>query len=190
VAHDRGRIKQLFHVLSECPIKLIIGRVLLEKAEILTHNRNLLRDCPAELKNVDSLLWIGSPQKRMKRSIDEHDLTATADTGSDLNFMSLDCANREGFRIERRREAHRRIQLGDGTQTETIGQACIYNPSLDWRKAESMLPDDPSSSYIFDSTFLQATEPSNVSVIFHVLPGLPSDLIPGYDLLDATDTFI
>jgi hypothetical protein len=193
--------KRWFHVIPKCPVDLIAGMPFLKEAEILTKNRHLLEECPAELRNISSLFWIGSPKQRLRCSLDGRDLTAIADTGSDLNFMSLECAKRGGFQIDRRREARRRIQVGDGTETETIGQVYVENLSLDWRKAESDPSCEQPPAPPFDIAHLDAVPrmegpPSSPDqetpmrgAVFHVLPGLPSDLILGRDLLEQTDAF-
>src|ERR1022692_4255743 len=56
----------------------------------------------------------------MKCTLDRRKLVAIADTGSDLNFMSPNCAEREGFRVDTRKETRRYVQFGDVTETETI----------------------------------------------------------------------
>ena len=193
-----SRKKYWFYVLPNCPVPLIFGMKFLKEAEILTKNRHMLETCPTELSNISSLLWIGSPRHRMKCSLDGHDLVAVADTGSDLNLMSLKCAKREGFHIDRRREARTRIQVGDGTETETIGQVYVHSLGLDWRKAETSSTDDHSRVNMgdpLDSTqpVQDASEheedPGAFGAIFHVLPGLPCDVIFGRDLLDDTNAF-
>ncbi|XMA18866.1 hypothetical protein WAI453_011657 [Rhynchosporium graminicola] len=110
------RKKQPFYVLRNCPVPLVTGMPFLEEIEVLTKNQNLLKDCPPEISEISTLLWIGSPRNRLKCTMNGHGLIAVADTGSDINLISLKCAKREGFRIDRRREAWKRIILGDGTQ--------------------------------------------------------------------------
>lgn len=187
-----------FYVLPNCPVSLVIGMPFLKEAEILTKNRHMLESCPSELGKISSLLWIGSPRQRMKCSLNGHDLVAIADTGSDLNMMSLKCAKREGFHIDRRREARTRIQVGDGTETETIGQVYVHSLGLDWRKAETIQDPDDSRTRLGDSlSSAQTTNDSSPTdsdsvapgAIFHVLPGLPCDVVFGRNFLDDTDAF-
>jgi len=192
IGNTLGRKKRWFYIFSVCPVPLVLGMPFLEETQILTKNRNMLESCPADWSNISSLLWIGSsrnnnsPRNRMKCSLDGHELEAIADTGSDLNLMSLKCAKREGFQIDRRREARRRIQVGDGTETETIGQVYVYNLGLDWRKA----PTPDISLDVDDASPLADENPATFGGIFHVLPGLPCDVIFGRDLLELTDAFI
>ncbi|KAN0094254.1 hypothetical protein V8E51_017438 [Hyaloscypha variabilis] len=192
-----GRKKCCFYVFSICPVPLILGMPFLEEAEIMTKNRHMLESCPAELSNISSLLWIGSPRSsnsprnRFQCLLDEHKLEAIADTGSDLNLMSLKCAKREGFQIDRRREARRRIRVGDGTEAETIGQVYVYNLSLDWRKAPTTpnIPAQINSTVNAPQDISPEINESNFGAIFQVLPGLPCDVIFGRDLLDKADAF-
>jgi hypothetical protein len=191
-----GRKKRWFYVFPTCPVPLILGMPFLRETEVLTKNRYMLESCPVELGSISSLLWIGSPRNRMKCSLDGRELEAIADTGSDLNLMSLRCTKREGFHIDRRREARTRIQAGNGTETETIGQVYVYNLSLDWRKAETESSEDLSAKASpitnidsSDPGKQQLEPPSAFGAIFHVLPSLPCDVIFSRDLLDQTDAF-
>jgi hypothetical protein len=63
--------------------------------------------------------------------MDGRDLVAVADTGSDLNIISFECAKREQFRIDTREEARTWVQFGDKSKTRTIGQVYVYDLSLD-----------------------------------------------------------
>ncbi|KAH8803453.1 hypothetical protein F5884DRAFT_507900 [Xylogone sp. PMI_703] len=186
-----------FYVFPNCPVPLILGMAFLTEAEILTKNRHMLENCPAEFSNVSSLLWIGTPRKRhlppnrMKCCLDGRNLVGVADTGSDLNFMSPECAKREGFHIDDREEMKIRVQLGDGTETETIGRVYIHNLTLDWREPVTETVPNPTTSAPNNSA---NTEPSSQTdesfgAIFHVLPGLRHDVILGRDFLYEMDAF-
>ena len=64
-----------------------------------------LEMCPESMLGLSSLFFIGTPRKTSGRNLsvrlDHRLMKAVADTGSDLNLMSLACAEREGFRIDR-----------------------------------------------------------------------------------------
>ncbi|CZR56416.1 uncharacterized protein PAC_06304 [Phialocephala subalpina] len=189
----RRRLR-FFYVFPTCPVPLILGMALLAEAEILTKNRHMLEPCPAEFFNISSFLWIGSPRKRrkspcnrMKCTLDGRQLMATADTGSDHNFMCPKCAEREGFYVDTR-EARMSVQVGDGTFAETIGQVYIHDFSLDWRKPVTELPASLPTA-LPESSPAKNEQPVPFGTIFHVLPGLPCDVILGRDLLEETDAF-
>ena len=200
IGNNLIRRKRWFDVFPDCPVPLVLGMPFLNEAEILTRNRHMLEDCPAEMNDISAFLWIGSPKQRMNCFIDGRELVAIADTGSDLNLMSLKCATREGFHIDRRREARRRIRVGDGTETETIGQVHVSALSLDWRRkvtisseSEFDLPPSLPEAYNALPTNLQHTPARDAATstpaIFHILPGLPCDVILSRDFLNETDAF-
>ncbi|RFU30696.1 hypothetical protein B7463_g5670, partial [Scytalidium lignicola] len=192
------RKKRSFYVLEGCPVPIAVGMPFLEEAEIQTKNRHLLETCPADWSNISHFLWIETPRNRMNYSLGEHYLVAVADTGSDLNLMSLDCAKREGFDIDTRPEVRRRVQVGDGTEVETIGRVYIYNLQFDRRKPESHFPEAavqaasvpfPASTPDASNALFQTSTDNQEIIILDVIEGLPSDVVFGRDLLEATDAF-
>jgi len=201
-----------FYVFKKCPWPLVLGISFLAKTKILTRNRHLLEDCPQEMDQISSLLWIGSPRNntsslqppnRLRCCLDGRCLIATADSGSDLNMISPKCAKREGFKVDMRPEARRCVKFGDGSQGETIGQVYVYILTLDWRKPETRITTGKAPLQLEtearNAEKGSGTEPrraddssgkdSTSGVVFHVLPGLPCDVVLGRDLLDKTDTF-
>jgi hypothetical protein len=61
-----GQKKRWFHVLSNCPVPLILGMKFLREAEILKKNRHMLESCPPDLGNISSLVdWISSSEDEM-----------------------------------------------------------------------------------------------------------------------------
>jgi hypothetical protein len=198
------KAKRWFYVFENCPVDIILGMEFLQEAEILSKNRHLLESCPAELRNLSSLLWIGSPRddnspgsikNRLRCSMDGHDLVAVADTGSDLNIMSFECAKREQFRVDTREEARTWAQFGDKSKTRTIGQVYIYDLSLDWRTTETpvsqqTLPDLGNGlGNMGGGSSYEEHHDGPFCTVFHVLPGLPCDVIFGRDILDQLDAF-
>ena len=198
------KAKRWFYVFENCPVDIILGMEFLQEAEILSKNRHLLESCPAELRNLSSLLWIGSPRddnspgsikNRLRCSMDGRDLVAVADTGSDLNILSFECAKREQFRIDTREEARTWVQFGDKSKIRTIGQVYIYDLSLDWRTTETpvsqqTLPDFGNGlGNMGDGSSYEEHHDGPFCTVFHVLPGLPCDVIFGRDILDQLDAF-
>jgi len=197
------KAKRWFYVFENCPVDIILGMEFLQEAEILSKNRHLLKSCPAELRNLSSLLWIGSPRDNSPGSIDNRlrcsmhgrDLNAVAVTGSDLNVMSFECAKREQFRIDTREEARTWVQFGDKSKTRAIGQVYVSDLSLDWRTTETpvyqqTLPDLRNGlGNMGDGSSHEEHHDGPFCTVFHVLPGLPCDVIFGRDLLGQLDAF-
>ena len=200
-----------FYVFNKCPWPLVLGVPFLPRTKLLTRNRHLLEDCPQVMDHISSLLWVGSPRSktslklqppnRLTCCLDGRCVIATADSGSDLNMMSPKCARREGFQIDSRPEARRYVAFGDGSQGETIGQVYVYRLTLDWRKPETKtveaLLDPQTEAGVAEN--VPASETKRIDgptkdvrvsgVVFHVLPGLPCDVVLGRSLLDKTDAF-
>lgn len=142
-----------------------MGMDFLDETEVMSKNKHFLETCPPEMEDIPSVKWIGSPRRRLGCYLDGQYFSAIADTGSDINLISLECAKNNGFRIDRRREYRTRIQVVDGTQAETAGEVWI------------------SSLQLGDQG-----NPAHTGV-FHVLPGLPCDVILGAPILAETDAF-
>ncbi|RYP67591.1 hypothetical protein DL771_007143 [Monosporascus sp. 5C6A] len=192
--------KEWFHVLANCPVPLILGMPFLKDAQVLTEKRHLLESCPPEFGTTESVFWIGTPQNRIKCNLDGRNVIAVADYGSDVNLMSLSYAKREGHHIDRRQEVRTRLQFGDGSQADTVGQVIVSNLTLDWRRPatttlEEMYPDhstagagQPGSSPSLNHQSAQHAD-ATFSAAFDVLPSLPCDILLGRDFLWATDAF-
>ncbi|KAL2063966.1 hypothetical protein VTL71DRAFT_4460 [Oculimacula yallundae] len=88
-------------------------------------------------------------------------LVGCADTGSDLDFMSFECARHLGLKIDG--SARSRVMLADESIVETIGQVHVSSVEIS----------------NFDS----------FEMSFHVLPGLASDVIFSEDFLEQMDAF-
>jgi hypothetical protein len=100
---------------------------------------------------------------RIEFVADGKTLIGGVDTGSDLNFISLDCARRRNFKIDRRESARTRVMLPDQTIIETIGQVHVSS--------------------------LQISDFESFEMTFHVLPGLSCDVIFGEEFLEQMDAF-
>ncbi|KFY34896.1 hypothetical protein V494_06388 [Pseudogymnoascus sp. VKM F-4513 (FW-928)] len=191
--------KRWFYVLEDCPVPVVMGMSFLREAEILTKYRHLLENCPVEMSDVSSLLWIGSPKNRLRCTLDGRQLEAVADTGSDINVMSLACAEREGFRIDRRPEARTKIAIGNGDVIETLGQVYVSNLTLDWREPEAEPPEraprTPTTEITLEPDPNGSAYPphgegdDDLYTPFHVIENLPCDIIFGHKFLDDMDAF-
>jgi hypothetical protein len=187
-----SRRKRWFHVLMECAVPLILGKGFLDETEALTKNTHLLERCPVDYVTIPSLKFIGTPRTRsgIGVAMDGRLLVATPDTGSDLNLISLACANREGFHINKSPEGCIRLQVADGSEVQTVGQVYVSSLSLNLRM-EQTFSSSPHTECNFDSLEdLKAddiTEPTGE--IFYVVDGLACDLILGEAFLDKTDAF-
>ncbi|KAH6677380.1 hypothetical protein B0J14DRAFT_651270 [Halenospora varia] len=158
---DGNEEQRWFHVLRRCPVPLILGMAFIEKIRLYTKNKHLLVDCPHNFGNMPTLKWIGSPRGFINFRADGKQLVGCADSGSDLDFMSLSCAKRLGFKIDRNLKT--RVKLADGSVVETVGQ--VHTSSIELSGFDSF------------------------EMSFDILPGLASDVIFSEEFLDQMDAF-
>jgi hypothetical protein len=82
-------------------------------------------DCPYSFGDLLALKWVGSPQERINFIADGRSLTAGADTASDLDLISWECAQRRGFKIDTSESARTRVLLADEMIVETSGESAF-----------------------------------------------------------------
>ena len=140
-----------FHVLKKCPVPLIVGMGFLEKIKLYSKNKHLLVDCPSSFGSMPMFQWIGSPRGSVNFKANGKELVGCADTGSDLDFMSLHCARRLGLKVDTKLKARTRVMLADESIVGTVGQVTVSSIEL--------------------SNF------NNFKLKFHILPELVSDVI-------------
>ena len=107
--------------------------------------------------------FIGSTQSRISFTIGRRSLVGCADTGSDLDFMSLRCVVKNGFKIDGQASQRTRVMVADGSIVKTVGT--VLAPSMKIGQSEP-----------FDK-------------VFHVLPGLPEEAIFAEEFLGNLDAF-
>jgi hypothetical protein len=162
-------------------IPLIVGMSFIQEAEIFTSQKHLLTDYPSEFMVMPTLKLIGSPQSWISFAADGNFLTGSADTGSDLEFMSFHCAIERGFKIDTRESARTCVMLPDCTTVETMGivhitsfEIAVFDGS---RMTYQVLPRLPNGLC------------EDLEMGFHVLPDMPCDVIFGEEFLELKDAF-
>lgn len=152
-----------FHILPKCPVPLIVGAEFLRKIQLFTRNKHLLVEYPFIFGSFPTFKWIGSPQGELDFFANGALLTGCADTGSDLDLISLDCAMANGFEIDKGHCSRTRVMLADESIVETVGQVHISSVQL------------PGFG--------------SFEMSFHVLPNLVCDVIFGEEFLEQMDAF-
>lgn len=163
LGHGQSEERRWFHVLAKCAVPLIMGNGILKKIDLYRANKHLLVDCPFSFGSLPTLKWLGSIQGGVAFTANGRELKGHADTGSDLEFMSLRCAIQKGFKIDRRHGARTRVMLADGTEVETVGQVRISSVKI--------------------SQF------EGFEMSFHVLAGLPCEVIFSEEFVEQMDLF-
>lgn len=159
------KIKCWFHVLPKLASPLIMGSEFLRDTKTMSHFTHRLEDqlpCTPFAPIVNLISSTLQAKRRLVAFIDDRQTYINADSGSHLDLMSSAYVKKYGYKLDRRRECRKRLQLADGTAAETIGQV----------KAELTLHDG--------STYLKT---------FDVLPDLMSEVLIGEDTLAELKIF-
>ncbi|KAH8591953.1 hypothetical protein B0O99DRAFT_597576 [Bisporella sp. PMI_857] len=153
-----------FHILETCMAPIILGMDFIKKTSLLKTKRHLLVDCPKSwFGELPALKFIGRLKSQISFSAEGQHLTGCADSGSDLDIMSLSCVMRSRFDFNGEQENRTQIQLADGSDVETVRK--IHISSLEIKGL------------------------GHHAIDFHVLPGLSCDVVFSEAYLDATDAF-
>lgn len=159
------RVKCWFYVLNNLAAPLIMGSEFLEKTKTMSTFTNRLENRLTDKKTMPMLNFIGfthASKRRFAASIDGRQTHINADSGSDLDLMSSSYVRDHGYKIDRRWECRKRIQVADSSVVESIGQV----------RAKLTLADGSSHVKLFD-----------------VLPGLKSDVLLGEISLHEIEAF-
>ena len=159
------RMKCWFYVLPKLASPLIMGSQFLRDTRTMSHFTHRLEDQPSCTPFAPMVNLVSSTQQAKRRLVafvDDRQTYINADSGSHLDLVSSAYTKKYGYKVDRRRECRKRIQLADATTAETIGQV----------KMELMLHDG--------STYLKT---------FDVLPGLTSEVLIGEDTLAELKIF-
>jgi hypothetical protein len=152
-----------FYVMQECPNPLIMGSEFIDEIQLYTRNKHLLVEYRSFKHRLPILNRAGKRRQYIPFTANGHSLLACPDTGSELDFISEECAIRCGFVINASDDVRRRIMLGDKSTVDTIGEVKIESMELKSRDS-------------FAHTF-------------HVLRNLVCDAIFGEKFLEDIDAF-
>ncbi|KAK3170365.1 hypothetical protein OEA41_009752 [Lepraria neglecta] len=159
------KMKCWFYVLPKLASPLIMGSQFLRDTKTMSHFTDRLEDhfpCTSPVPMVNLISSTRQAKRRLAAFIDGRDTYINGDSGSHLDLMSSAYVKRYRYKLDRRRECRKRVQLADATVVDTIGQV----------KAELTLPDGSTFSKTFD-----------------VLPGLTSEVLIGEDTLAKLNVF-
>ncbi|KAL9002109.1 MAG: hypothetical protein Q9188_004949 [Gyalolechia gomerana] len=153
-----------FYVFEQLISPLIMGMPFLEETQTLASNRHRLEPrmvpgaLPFQLHSLDY------PRRRLYCLADLQPKLANADTGSELDMMSLNYVQKRGFAIQEVDVRDSMVQFADGSLAQLVGkvQVCIS------------IGKGSNAPY---------------SREFYVLEGLTCDILLGEDFLNSTAAF-
>ncbi|KAI0398013.1 hypothetical protein F5Y17DRAFT_464414 [Xylariaceae sp. FL0594] len=159
----------VFHVFKSLAVPVIIGMEFLEQTETLSKHRGRLVEQLVPSMQALRVNSVGRPRRNLICQLDSSVGCASADTGSDLDLVSLQFARSRAFKIE---SAYEQLEFADCSVGYTSG---VINASFSVRKlsdVDGVLPRG-------DTLHLD----------FYVLEDLNADILVGQATIDDLDLF-
>lgn len=153
-----------FYVFQNLTSQLIMGMPFLDETQTLVKYQYRFQPRIIPKYRPIQLNSLNSPRRRLYCLVGSQPELANADTGSDLDLMSLDYVLKRGFSMTAVGLSSSTIQFADGSTSELEGKVSV-------------------------SIVLGPPEGLGTLTTFYVLDGLTSDIILGEDFLDKTTAF-
>jgi hypothetical protein len=167
---DAGKVlRSKFAVLKKCAEPLVLGNSFLRENEIFTkagYSHDLVKavssSVAASSKRMFRVMHMEQPRQKLTCALDRQHALANADTGSDIDLVSLQYARSRGWEIKRLHEHEESyVMLADEDEVQLAGyvEACL------------------------------SVEGNEMMKRFYVLQGLVCDIILGDPTLESLDVF-
>ena len=153
-----------FYVLQNLTSQPIMGMPFLDETQTLVKYQYRFQPRIIPMYRPIQLNSLNSPRRRLYCLIDSQPELANADTGSDLDLMSLGYVLKRGFYMTAVGVSSSTIQFADRSTAELEGKVSVF-----------IVLGHPGGLGTFTT--------------FHVLDGLTSDIILGEEFLDKTTAF-
>lgn len=166
-----------FYVFTTLVVPVIMGAAFLHATETLTKHKNRLRTTMAPCNGLSQICTLNNPIQSIRCWANGEAVLASADTGSDLNVVSLAYTKLRGFRVKKPSDtSNLQVQFADGSKAWTVGETTIKMKFAG--KSRSLRP---AERYTLENPTIKRK--------FYVLKGLTSDILLGREFLEETDTF-
>ena len=155
----------IFYVFRRLIAPLLMGMAFLQQTETLTKNRHRLMQRDEAGRTILQVCSLNSPKRRLLCFVNAEQIYANADTGAEMNLISMDYALRRQLHIAPIvDDLEQFVQFADGSSERVSGKV-VMEVSFG------------ASSYNFHS------------VEIFVLDTLHCDIILGAELLEEVDAF-
>ena len=164
-AKDRTvELRCVFYVFQTLTSALIMGMPFLDETQTLEKYQYRLQRRAIPSYRPIQLSSLNSPRKRLYCLVDSQPRFANADTGSDIDLMSLEYVRKRGFSMTAVGSSTSTVQFADGSTSELVGKVSVM-------------------------VILGTPEGPGVTTTFYVLAGLTCDILFGDDFLNKTTAF-
>ena len=158
------QLQCLFYVFRTLIAPLIMGMSFLGETKTLSENRHRLQPRASIPRGLFELCSINNPRRRLACLAESQPALANADTGSEVDLISLAYVRKRNFCITPIAEQESMVQFADGSVSLLVGKVIL--------------------SIILGNLFGR-----KLKVVFYVLQNLTCDLLLGEDFLNETNAF-
>ena len=164
-AKDRTlELRCIFYVFKTLTSKLIMGMPFLDETQTLVKYQYRFQPRTIPSFGPVQLSSLNSPRRRLYCLVNSQPKLANADTGSEIDLMSLEYVLKRDFVMTAVGLRSSTVQFADGSTSELVGKVKVL-------------------------IVLGTPEGARVVTTFYVLEGLTSDILFGEDFLDKTTAF-
>lgn len=153
-----------FYVFKTLTSALIMGMAFLDETQTLTKYQYRLQPRTIRSFKPVQLSSLNNPRKRLYCLVNSQPRFANADTGSEIDLMSLEYVLKRDFPMTTVGLQSSTVQLADGSTSELVGKVSVL-------------------------IILGTPEGPRLVTSFYVLEGLTCDILLGEDFLDKTAAF-
>ena len=163
-----------FYVFQSLITPLIMGMAFLDATETFTKYKHRLQSRLVPRAGPLQLYALNNPARRIRCLADMKPILANADTGAEMDLMSLAYAKRRGYaNLSKIGLRDNQVQFADGSKAYLVGKV---NVSI-------ILGDNSGPVVRRHNSGLQLKR------TFYILDGLTSDMLFGEEFLDETNAF-
>lgn len=184
---EAPRMRCVFFVLLSLASDLIMSAAFLEEIETFTKFRNRLIELALKSSNLLKIRSIGRMRQRVQCCVDGGNVLAIADSGSDVDILSLSYASKRSLRWQTTTDI---VELADGSTRKACGKV-VAQLSLGM-DAKLLSVETPDCSMELDGTIaIDSKEPATESQLagglvchvlqttFYILDGIVVDALVG-----------
>ena len=157
-------LRCLLYVFQDLISPLIMGMAFLEETETLVKNRHRLDFRNVEQTQALQICGLDYPRRRLYCIVDSEPRLANADTGSEVDLMSLAYVQKRGFAVEQVSSLCPHVQFADGSTSQLFGKVDVV----------IKIGENQDSYYRRN---------------FYILDGLTCDILLGEDFLQDIEAF-
>lgn len=153
-----------FYIFTHLIIPMIMGMSFLDSTETLVKYKHRLQAYTPPTAGPLQLCSLNSPRCRLYCQANSEPNLANADTGSEVELMSLAYVQKRGFNMTAVDTRSSAVQFADGSTSDLAGKVTIQ-------------------------IVLGTRDGPRLSITFYILKGLTCDILFGEDFLYETDAF-